>query len=38
MVETLKIHENLYREDVNVIDEAHFIQNALKHLKIDTPK
>ena len=38
MVETLKIHENLYREDVNVIDEAHFIENAMKHLKINIDK
>lgn len=38
MIETLKIHENLYREDVNVIDEAHFIENAMKHLKIDIDK
>ena len=35
MVETLKVHENLYREDVNVVDEAHFIKNAMDKLKID---
>lgn len=35
MVETLKIHENLYREEVNVVDEAHFLEKAMKKLNLD---
>lgn len=30
----LKVHENLYREDVAVVDEAEFINSAMHRLKI----
>jgi len=35
MVETLKIHENLYREDVNVVDEARFLERSMAKLNLD---
>lgn len=38
MLETLKVHENLYRQDVNVVEEAHFIDKAMEKLKIDVEK
>lgn len=33
MSEALKIHENLFREDVNIVDEAMFIDQAMVQLK-----
>ena len=32
----LKIHENLFREDVNIVDEATFIREAMARLNLNT--
>mgnify|MGYP001593683275 CR=1 FL=1 len=36
--ETIKIHENLFREDVDPVDEAFFIADAMKRLEVGIPE
>jgi ParB family chromosome partitioning protein len=38
MTEVIKAHENLYREEINVVDEAHFIEKTIQRLNLSVDK